>query len=89
MTTLASVDYGSVPAWISALTPLLIAGVITRALNRTTASIREAVRSTRPRTLRQRLRGLTQPPPRTEHHSDGHHSGHGSAHHGDYVDGSE
>jgi len=87
---LASVDWGSVPAWISATTPLLLAGIITRALNRTTQTIREAVRSNRPRTLRQRLRSLAQPTPRPDHrHGDGHHIGHDGAHHSEYVDGSE
>lgn len=53
----AAVEWGSVPAWISAVTPLIMAGVITRAMNRTTASIKEAVRTAaRPRTLRGRLR---------------------------------
>ncbi|MFD8335603.1 hypothetical protein ACFV42_23530 [Streptomyces solisilvae] len=76
---------------MSALSPLILAGVLTRALNRTTQTIKEAVRVTRPHTLRRRLRALTQPVPRQDaHHTDGHHTGHsGTTHHSDYADGSE
>jgi hypothetical protein len=91
MITLAAdtVDWGSVPAWVSALTPLILAGILTRALNRTTATIKEAVRSTRPRTLRERLRAFTHPAPRQDgdHTPAGHHQG--PAHHGDHPDGPE
>lgn len=61
MSLLAAVEWGSVPAWISALTPLLAAGVVTRSMNRASQTIKEAVRATRPRTLRERLRALSQP----------------------------
>lgn len=79
-----AVDWGSVPSWVSALTPLILAGVVTRAINRSTEQIREAVR--RPLTVRQRLRsrlredgrpvrpaGLQEPHgDRGGHHQDGH-----------------
>jgi len=84
---LASADWGSVPAWVSALTPLILAGVITRAMNRTTATLKEALRTTRPRGLRTRLRSIAAASRTTPDQAvvGGHH-GVGTGHHGDPAD---
>lgn len=85
----ASADWGSIPAWISAITPLILAGVLTRAMNRTANTIKEAVRTSRPRTLRERLRSAMNVRPGPDQNAGGNHSSGGSPHAGDYVDGSE
>lgn len=82
----ASVDWGSVPLWIVALTPLIVAGVLSRAINRTANILRESLRPTRPRSLRKRLRATLAPPHHTtgctcgqcESDDSGAHGGHGT-----------
>jgi len=70
--TLATIDWGPVSGWAAAVVPLLVGGVVTRALNRTTQTIKEAVRVTRPGTLRERFRAATRPDRR---HDSDHHTG--------------
>lgn len=38
------IDWGTVPAWVSALTPLILAGIVTKAINHVGEEIKGAVK---------------------------------------------
>ncbi|MGW5820346.1 hypothetical protein [Streptomyces noursei] len=77
-----SIDWqatGPISSWVSALTPLILAGVVSKAIDRTGKTLKGALQE-RPRTLRRRLRQWSSRPlEATEQHDT--HPHHHPRHH--------